>query len=347
MARIWIDMDNAPHVVFFKPVIRLLEDEGHSVLITLRDYGYTAGLADRAGFTYEVVGRHPGANTLRKVLSLGARALRLAVWGRRRSVDVAVSHGSRGLVCATWLARIPSVTLFDYEHVSTGLFEKLSTRLLLPEALSGGTWSPKTSFYGGYKEELYLGDLDQMPEKVADLTLPPGRAVVVVRPPATSAHYHDRESEVLFQTLMDRLSDMENVYCVVAPRTARQGDEIRNSLENLLNFHILERPVDGLSLIRMADVVVGGGGTMNREAALLGIPVYSIFTGPLGTIDRQLAQEGRMTIVRTPEDVTRINVVQRDRSDISGLTKRLTARSQGLAHEVVDQILALAEQKRA
>lgn len=65
----------------------------------------------------------------------------------------------------------------------------------------------------------------------------------------------------------------------------------------------MEHAVDGLSLIWFSDVVFSGGGTMVREAALLGANVYSIFGGKLGSADRLLASNGRLKLIRDPEEI--------------------------------------------
>jgi len=61
--------------------------------------------------------------------------------------------------------------------------------------------------------------------------------------------------------------------------------------------------VDGLNLLWHSDLVVSGGGTMNREAAALGVPVYSIFRGKIGAVDRHLQSQGKMTLIESIEDV--------------------------------------------
>ena len=66
---------------------------------------------------------------------------------------------------------------------------------------------------------------------------------------------------------------------------------------------IPKEAVDGLNLLWYSDLVVSGGGTMNREAAALAVPVYSIFRGKTGTVDRQLQSEGRMTLIESLADV--------------------------------------------
>ena len=61
-----------------------------------------------------------------------------------------------------------------------------------------------------------------------------------------------------------------------------------------------ERAVDAQSLIAFADLVVSAGGTMNREAAALGVPVYTTYGGRLGGVDEELIREGRLRAAHRP-----------------------------------------------
>src|SRR5258706_15207527 len=80
-------------------------------------------------------------------------------------------------------------------------------------------------------------------------------------------------------------------------------------------MRIPEKIVDGLSLIWYSDPVVSGGGTMNREAAALGVPVYSIFRGKSGAVDRHLQKEGKMVLIETSADVqNKVLLQRRDRN---------------------------------
>ncbi len=160
-------------------------------------------------------------------------------------------------------------------------------------------------------------------------------------PPATTAHYHDTRNEALFQAVLSRSPEADDLFGLIAPWTQAQRAEIGKILENSLNFHSLEQPVNGLDLILRADLVVGGG-TMNREAALLGVPVYSIFSGPVGSIDQRLAEEGELVLVRQAEDVTAIKFGRRERADIVGQLDQLRNRSQTLITTIIDSILEFA-----
>ena len=45
-----------------------------------------------------------------------------------------------------------------------------------------------------------------------------------------------------------------------------------------------------------ADLVIGAGGTMTREAALMGVPTFTLFAGRAPAVDRWL--EGRRLLAR-------------------------------------------------
>ena len=58
--------------------------------------------------------------------------------------------------------------------------------------------------------------------------------------------------------------------------------------------------MDAPSLVALADLTVSAGGTMNREAAALGTPAYTTFTGRVGAVDEQLIHSGRLRPVASP-----------------------------------------------
>jgi predicted glycosyltransferase len=68
--KIWIDLDNTPHVPFFKPIIRELERRGFKVVITARDAYQVYELADKMNLQYIKIGRHYGKSAVKKLLGL-------------------------------------------------------------------------------------------------------------------------------------------------------------------------------------------------------------------------------------------------------------------------------------
>lgn len=100
--------------------------------------------------------------------------------------------------------------------------------------------------------------------------------------------------------------------------------------------------MDGLNLIWYSDLVISGGGTMNREAAALGVPVYSIFRGKIGAVDHYLAEHGRLVLLERVEDIeTKIVVQRRDRAsrDVAAGGTALFAISEAIISIVEHQCL--------
>ena len=151
------------------------------------------------------------------------------------------------------------------------------------------------SRYPGLKEEYYLADFEPDPAVPAALGLDGARIGLVLRPPADVALYHRFENP-LFDELLEQLGARDDVRAVVLPRTPEQAERIRAlALPSLL---VPDDAVDGQSLVAGADLVVSAGGTMNREAVVLGTPVYTTFAGRLGGVDERLIAEGRLRPLR-------------------------------------------------
>jgi uncharacterized protein len=319
--RVWIDLDNSPHVPFFAPIIEALEQQGHTVLLTARDFAQVIELADLMGLRYLKIGRHYGKNTLVKLLGLTARAAQLAPVVAKAKPDLAVSHGSRAQLLLAALMGIPAITIGDYEHAR--VFAVVRPRaVIVPQVFPDNAWgmAPERILrYPGIKEDVYIPRFKPDASVRADLGLSESDIVVTVRPPATHAHYHNPESEVIFEAVMERLVRHLKVRAVLLPRTLSQATEIRKrwrehfaSGKMMIPIHV----VDGLNLIWFSDLVISGGGTMNREAAALNVPVYSTFRGKIGVVDHYLVDQGRMVLIESVADVDRkIQLVTRQRHE--------------------------------
>ncbi len=296
--RVWIDITNSPHVPVFRPLIDLLRERGDEVVVTAREYAQTLQLLELHGIAHHVVGpRHGGAGRLGKARALAGRMRALRRFAKPRGFDVALTHGSHELALTARSLGIPSTTAFDYEYawLQHQLGCRAATRVLVPDAIPPerlaryGARPPKLVRYEGLKEEYYLGDFEPVPDPVEGLD--PARTLVVVRTPPEVSLYH-RHGNPLFREVLERLGRDESVQAVVLPRTDEQRAAIRAL--GLPSLIVPERALDAQSLIAAADLVVSAGGTMNREAVALGVPVYTTFAGRLGAVDEQLIAEGRL-----------------------------------------------------
>ncbi len=321
--RVWIDLDNSPHVLFFAPVIRKLESDGVEVLVTVRSFAQTEELAAAHGLTVTTIGEHktPHQFALR-VTATVRRAYELARYVRGFRPEVAISHGSRGLVLASWMLGIPSMTLYDYEFISSAIFHKLSSRILVPSVVAADHLRNrsferrKVTPYPGLKEEMYIYDFRPDDAVLSELGLDPERLIITLRPPGQWAHYHNEKSELLFRTLVARLRCEEDAQVVVLPRTEAQKEDLVLKYGMASRpFRVIERAVDGLSLICHSDAVFSGGGTMVREAALLGVDVFSIFAGRVGSADQSLMSTGRLRLIKRSEDIEGMTFTKRVRAE--------------------------------
>jgi predicted glycosyltransferase len=306
--KIWIDLDNSPHVPFFAPIAEELGRRGYPVLMTARDCFQVRELADLFGLKYKLIGHHYGKNKVLKIIGLCTRALQMMPTAVREKPALALSHGSRSQLILSKLLGIPAVMIGDYEFAT--LFALVRPAwLIVPEVIPDAALNSSKSRvmkYPGIKEDVYAQNFIPQSEIVKQLGLDDGRLVVTIRPPATEAHYHVPESDELFEEVLNYLGDLPDVKMILLPRNDRQAAAIRKARPELFSSGKVTVPnhvVDGLNLVWYSDLVISGGGTMNREAAALRVPVYSIFRGKIGAVDRYLAADGRLTLIEDRSQV--------------------------------------------
>jgi predicted glycosyltransferase len=311
--RVWIDLTNSPHVLVMRPLIEAMRRDGHEVEVTARDFAQTLELCDRLGVEHTAIGSHAGEALGAKARGLASRSLALARWARRRRFDVAIGHASNDVMVAAKLLRIPSATAFDYEWatVQHNVNCRLARAVVVPDAIPPERLDRygargKVRGYPGLKEEYYLADFEPEPAVLDELALDPHEPIAVVRTPPDASLYHRHESPV-FPRVLERLRDRAQT--VVLPRTSRQREEVATIAAAATaspgpgRLIVPEHAIDAQSLIAHADLVVSGGGTMNREAVALGTPVFTTFEGRLGAVDEALLRDGRLRRLEDPETV--------------------------------------------
>lgn len=305
--KIWFDADNGPHVLIMRPLVGELMSRGHHVVFTARDRTSTCELLDLYGFEYRTVGGEYGRGMSGKVRGTLGRAWSLMGAMKGQNPDVSFGHGSRALPIASRLMAVPSVTMYDYEWVDPRLFNWFCRGILMPAAITpkrcreAGISGRKVVNYPGFKEELYLGGKEFDTSIAPELGLRPEAVKVLLRPPATTAHYHNPEADTILESILAKLATGQDVQLVYLPRTPDQADLPRKA--GVAEIIIPDKVYDGPSLVAAMDMVISGGGTMTREAAILGVPSYSFFRGRSGKVDEALAESGRLTMVTAADDV--------------------------------------------
>ena len=343
--KIWIDLDNSPHVPFFRPIIDELRKRKYEVFVTARDAYQVRELTEFYGVEARTIGKHYGKHKIWKALGTVWRAVELSIFVRRQKSDLAVCHGSRSMLLASKLLGIPCLVLIDYEF-TTGMPGIKPTWLMVPSVVpteTGGGGS-KILKYPGIKEDVYLSTFRADETLKERLDIPRDNMLITIRPPATEAHYHNPEAETLLESALERFVRQPNTTILLLPRNKRQESTLRSKWSDAISSRKVIVPThaeDGLNLIWNSDFVISGGGTMNREAAAMGVPVYSIFRGTIGAVDRYLAEQGRLVMIETPQDVlSKIEAVRRDRSPRpSGDGKSQTLEA------VINAIVSIVENK--
>jgi predicted glycosyltransferase len=226
----------------------------------------------------------------------------------------------------------------DYEHQPANhVAFRLASVVIVPESFPApmlkkyGAASEKVRKYQGIKEDVYLANFQPDPafqQSLRDLGISPDEVMVLVRPPARDALYHRFEND-LFDDLMASLATRPGVRVVFLPRTEVQRKHYTEKA--YANFIFPTRVLDGSNLINSADLVVSAGGTMNREAAALGVPAATIYAGEWAAIDELLVREGRLLRIGRREDF----VIPERKQPNAESTRRMT----GVKEQVVDLIL--------
>jgi len=307
--RVWIDISNSPQVSFFRPLIALLLERGHAVDVTTRDYAQTLELLELHDIAHDVVGpRHGGASRIGKGRAMASRVRALRRYAKPRAFDLALSHASHELPLVARTLGIPSSYAFDYEFALAqhGVGSRAARRVIVPDTIPQdrldrlGARTAKVRRYPGLKEEYYLHGFEPRESVVDALGLDRTRVLAIVRTPPEVSLYH-RHGNQLFTEVLERLGKDPEVQAVVLPRIAEQRSAI--AARALPSLVLPEHAVDAQSLVALSDLVVSAGGTMNREAVALGVPVYTTFAGELGAVDESLIAAGRLQVLRAPSDL--------------------------------------------
>ncbi|HET7046179.1 MAG TPA: DUF354 domain-containing protein [Gaiellaceae bacterium] len=304
--KVWIDMTASAHPLVYRPLIEIMRARGDEVEITARDYAQTLQLLRLHGLEPDaVIGHHAGRSRLQKGRAMWSRLRALRRFAKGRGFDVALAHGSHELTMTARRLGIPSATTFDYEWawLQHQLGCRAATRVVVPASIPPerlaryGAVPPKLLQYEGLKEEYYLADFEPDPAVLDAWEIEPARVLVVLRPPPDVSLYH-RHANPLFPMTLDHVGRRDDVRAVVLPRTEEQRDYVKRLA--LPSVIVPEQAVDAQSLIAFADLVVSAGGTMNREAAALGVPVYTTYGGRLGGVDEELIRQGRLRPLTDP-----------------------------------------------
>ncbi len=321
-------MDNSPHPLLFAPVARHFEASGHTVLMTARDNAQTEQLARERWPDVAMIGGPSPPGRVAKARTMAQRAIDLRRWAKANAPDVALSHNSYGQIIAAKQLRIPAVTAMDYEfQPANHIAFRLAKTVILPAALRStvvkrqGAADRKTTYYSGLKEEMYLADFEPDTTILHQLGIDLGSdgMLVVARTAPDLAIYHSFENPIFVQCVKQILRNPKATV-VVLPRHPGQRAALADLGERCV---VVDKAWDSRSLMSQADLMLGAGGTMTREAALMGVPTVSLFAGKRPAVDEWLEDQGMLSMLRDIRDLPEVE--RQPRADrMSNLRERGT-----------------------
>jgi len=309
---IWFDLANSPHVMFFKPVIYALKN--FEILITARKFSETLDLLKNFGIEFIPVGKHGGKGKVKKLIVMMERVWKFRGILKGKRVILAASHNSYDQILASKLFGIKNITFMDYDkqfanHLAFRLSDVVVVQEWFPDEALKRFGARNVKRYKGLKEEMYLVDFKPDPEipKIFNIKRP----FVLSRPPSTSSLY--QKGYGIFWETLKYLKDKGADVRVLTRNPEDEKIRIEMGIESL------KKPVPAPQLIFWADAFVGGGGTMTREAVILGTPTYSVLPQP-GYLDKKLAEMGLLKFVEDPRE---IKVKEKERFEVRTFNPRI------------------------
>jgi predicted glycosyltransferase len=215
----------------------------------------------------------------------------------------------------------------DYEYQPANhLAFRLSQKIIVPDCFpaeqlkSYGARLGKVRRYHGTKEDVYLADFEpdkQFASVLSQLGVASDNVLVLMRPPARNALYHRFENS-LFDEALEKTLETTRAKVILLPRDETQRREYGD--RGVGNLIVPDSALPGADLIAASDLVISAGGTINREAAALGVPAFSIYAGRWAAVDQMLVEEGRLKRIGSREDLNRLVIGKKPTSHVRRAT---------------------------
>lgn len=310
-----VDILTPKQVLFFEKIIKMLEDLDVKVLATSRRYREVDQLLKLKKLKTNVLGSYGGKSLERKLFLSSQRTLLLTKLLYRVKPKVSVSYSSPETARVSFGLGIPHLCVNDSPHSEAvaKLTVPLSAKLLTPYVIPLKAWlkfgldKKLIIRYKALDPIVWLKDFKPNPKVLSRLGISTDETIVVVRPEETYASYLLKQINGKFvymkivRNLLEELG--KDVVLIVLPRYNEQLNTLKKAFKT--KVLVPEKVVDATSLLSYSSVFVGGGGTMNIEAALLGIPTFSFYPGTSTYIEKFLFRKGLLKKVVNPKDLTR------------------------------------------
>jgi len=318
MKKIWIDLLNPSHPLFFKPIISELEKE-FDVQITVRHRAETVSLTKQLGLNAKVLGAFYDEKKMKSVATVNRV---ITLFAQVKRFDWSISLEDSDCVAVSRMRLKKSILFFDNDlkykkqngiiQLAENTVKLFAHHIIIPKAIkhvfNDTPTRKKIHVFDGFKEDVYLADYKPDPSVKEQI---PFDQYVVIRPEALGSFYVQEKLSVV-PALLSFFQDNE-IPVVYLPREKDDKDIAKG-----FDVFIPDVPMNGLDLCYYSDAVLTGSGTMAREAACMGKPAVSFFPGDiLLSVDEQLIKEGKMMHSRDAMDIGEYVLTHQDRKIFS------------------------------
>jgi len=300
MSKVWIDALTPKQILFFSKLADKLREESFEVLITTRDFREITGLLEKKKIDAMIVGKY-GGNKLEDKLRMSIERMRQLLniikdW----RPSIAISFTSPEASRVAFGLGIPHYSVSDSPHsiyvskLAIPLSELLFTPWVIPKKVwvKFGIDEDRIVHYKGLDPVAWLCNFRPSPEIINEVGLDLSKHRIVIRETETYASYLKFLNKTLTpvsDSILSRLIEIlgDDAQFIIVPRYEEQVKYLkkRYGSESVI---ILDKVVDGANLLYYSTILIGGGGTMNAEAALLGKPVISMYPGKTTWIEDYL-----------------------------------------------------------
>ena len=277
--KIWYDATTGKHVRYGSAIGRRLRQAGHEFIFTTREHPDTVPLAKLLGENPIVVGKYDPSSLSSRLQESSERIIAFSKMFKDNPPDVAIAHQSVELCRTAFGFGTPIILTADtpYANATNRLTIPFAHTVVISEALPKSF--PKKH---GAKEIVTFKGVDEVAwikdfkaTKIAGLKKP----LIVIRQIESKAAYAGGKPDTAYN-LTEKLSKMGDVHF-----TERYNGSGKA-------YGAKEGFVDSTNLVANADLVVGCGGTIGREAALQGIPSIGITDMAKTNVNMYLVKKG-------------------------------------------------------
>jgi predicted glycosyltransferase len=295
--KIFIDLGHPAHVHYFKNFIEIMQQKGHTFIISAREKEFTQHLlrAYNIPFFSRGKGRKSG---LGKIIYLITTVFTFFFKLRKEKIDVFMGFGSPYAAQTAWLLRKPAVILDDTEHANTAhKFYVFFSKYILTPKVFLKDFGLKQIRFNSFMELSYLHPKYFVPDSsvLNDLQISKDEKFVFIRFVSWDANHDWGQSGLDKGTKLELIDFLKNDYRVFISSEAQLPDDLEK-------FKIKIAPEKIHSVLYFASLYIGEGATMACESAILGTPALYVNSLSMGYVNA-LAQNKLLYHLNSSEHV--------------------------------------------